>query len=85
MVAHIRAGLRPYDIITRYGGDEFICSMPGQSLEGARERFDRIARQIAADQVHSGISVGLAEAEPGLTLDALIAAADQAMIATRRR
>ena len=34
--------LRSYDVICRFGGDEFLCSLTGQDAGGARERFQQI-------------------------------------------
>ena len=49
-VAESIAGqLRSYDVIMRFGGDEFVCSMAGQGLDAVRERFDEIATTMAAD------------------------------------
>ena len=34
--------LRSYDVICRFGGDEFVCSLAGQDAAGARDRFQQI-------------------------------------------
>ena len=36
VVAHLTAHLRPYDLIIRLGGDEFLCAMPNLALASAR-------------------------------------------------
>lgn len=84
VVEAIQNGLRPYDLVVRYGGDEFICSLAGQGLPAVRERFDRICASISIANAGAGISVGLTEAGAGVEIDALIAQADQAMIGRRR-
>ena len=33
----VRANIRPYDVIVRYGGDEFICAMSNLSAPEDRE------------------------------------------------
>jgi diguanylate cyclase (GGDEF)-like protein len=80
----IKIGLRPYDIVTRYGGDEIICSLAGERMSGIRDRFDETSARIAESQVGATISVGLAERLGSEeTLSHLIGRADAAMIAGR--
>jgi diguanylate cyclase (GGDEF)-like protein len=81
----LRTNLRPYDVIVRFGGDEFLCAMPDLSPYEARARFARIAHALAAiDRDHS-ISFGLAQAWPGESLTALIARADADLLRLRAR
>jgi diguanylate cyclase (GGDEF)-like protein len=42
----IRAHVRPYDVIVRYGGDEFVCAMSDLGAVEARERFDKVAEAL---------------------------------------
>ena len=35
----LRANLRTYDLIIRYGGDEFICTISGVNVAAATKRF----------------------------------------------
>ncbi len=82
VVHAMRARLRPFDPIVRYGGDEFVCGLGGADLTEAERRFDLIGIAIEAD-AGVGISVGLAELEPGDTADGLTQRADEAMLAAR--
>ena len=84
-VDRIREHLRSYDVITRFGGDEFVCSMSGQPIAAARERFDKISVQPRKGPAHATFTVGLAERRAGDTLDELIERADQAMTQARGR
>ncbi|CAN5604602.1 hypothetical protein BH23PAT1_BH23PAT1_0630 [soil metagenome] len=43
----LRQNARQIDIVARYGGDEFAILMPGTSLVGARNFFERIKEEIA--------------------------------------
>jgi GGDEF domain-containing protein len=40
----LRTALRSYDLVVRYGGDEFLCALAGTDVEGAQRRFDEVAR-----------------------------------------
>jgi diguanylate cyclase (GGDEF)-like protein len=84
-VAHcISDGLRAYDVVIRYGGDEFVCSVAGQDTAGVRRRLDAVTADVALSADGRGISVGLAERRPGEPLEELIERADQAMFDGRR-
>ena len=77
-------GLRSYDLVVRYGGDEFLCVLPGTDIEGARRRLDRMARDLTAMSPRASLSIGLAALEDRDTLDELTARADAALYAARR-
>lgn len=82
VVEAMRARIRSFDPIIRYGGDEFVCGMGGTDLAEAQRRFDAIGIAIEAD-AGIGISVGLAELEPGDTAHGLTERADAAMLRVR--
>ena len=79
----LMATLRSYDVVMRFGGDEFVCSLAGLDLAGARERFAEIRAELATPPGHA-IGVGLAQREDHETLEALIARADAALLDARR-
>jgi diguanylate cyclase (GGDEF)-like protein len=76
--------LRSYDIVTRVGGDEFVCALPGESLKNARRRYEQIAAALTALSGGAQITVGLASYRDGDSLESLIDRADREMLATRR-
>lgn len=81
----LRANLRTYDVIVRYGGDEFICAMPDLHPDEARARLQQVASVLKANNPKHSITFGLAEAEPADTLRELIARADGDLLETRHR
>jgi diguanylate cyclase (GGDEF)-like protein len=76
-------GLRAYDIVMRFGGDEFVCTLADQDTDGARTRFAHIAARLAEVAEGQTITVGFAELRPQDTLDTLIGRADGAMLDAR--
>ncbi len=80
----LRANVRPYDVIVRYGGDELVCAMPNLNAPEARARFEKIAAALAAVNAEHSVTFGLAEAEPADSLQGLIARADADLLEARR-
>ena len=80
----LRTELRSYDLVVRYGGDEFLCTLSGSDIEGARRRFDEVARDLTERSPEASVSVGLAALADPDTLDELIGRADAALYAGRR-
>jgi diguanylate cyclase (GGDEF)-like protein len=81
----LRACLRSYDVITRVGGDEFVCVLPGITLEHARRRFDAVSAMLAAGPSSASITVGLARLHAGDSADDLIERADDEVSIARKR
>jgi len=82
VVRTIKGRLRSFDLIVRYGGDEFVCGLSGTDTKEARVRFDEIASTLEHDS-RIGISVGLVGLEPGDTAALLTERADKAMLAIK--
>jgi diguanylate cyclase (GGDEF)-like protein len=80
----IRSRLRSYDLIVRFGGDEFLCALLDVTIEQAAERFSLVNADLASAEKAS-ISVGLAELQADDDLETLIARADRAMYSEREQ
>jgi diguanylate cyclase (GGDEF)-like protein len=83
VVSSIRAKIRSYEPIVRFGGDEFVCAVGGLDLDEAGERFGAIQADLA-ERGDTGVSVGLAQMRVGDTLAELIERADAALLDVRR-
>jgi diguanylate cyclase (GGDEF)-like protein len=91
-VAHLlQRNFRASDSVVRYGGDEFIALMPDTDLAQARVAVDRLQRFVEArnarhdSSIVLGLSCGLATFIPGMSMDALMEAADEDMFAQKPR
>lgn len=78
VVAAIRSVVREYDVVVRYGGDEFLCGALGLTLADARSRFDRL-NACMAETGGGTASAGVVQLEEGEDLAQLIARADAAL------
>jgi len=86
-VTALRSGLRPYDQLGRFGGEEFTVILPGTDAAEAARVAERLRRAVAASPVVIGdltvdlsISVGVAVlGEHGQDLTDLLTAADHAL------
>jgi diguanylate cyclase (GGDEF)-like protein len=79
----LRATVRAYDVVVRYGGDEFLCAMSNLTATQARARFEQIAAVLKGVDAAYSVTVGLAEAGPDDRLQDLIARADADLLRAR--
>ncbi len=89
--ARIRAALREFDLVGRYGGEEFVVVLENTSRHTARQVAERIRKRIAGSpikvgnlQLHLTISQGLAVRAEGDDLHTLLQRADDAMYEAKR-
>jgi diguanylate cyclase (GGDEF)-like protein len=83
VVAIIKEHLRPYDLVIRLGGDEFLCAISDITVADAHQRFRSVSDALGAAADIGAIRTGFAELTPDETATALIARADHEMIRNR--
>ncbi len=80
--------IRPYDLLGRFGGDEFIICLPNTILSTANDIAERIRREIEVLRIQtetielkltSSIGVIIYSGQDNDTVDSLISRADTAM------
>jgi diguanylate cyclase (GGDEF)-like protein len=76
VVKCFRQVLRSYDLIIRYGGDEFVCAMSGMAMADATKRIALFDAALAETPERGSVTVGLAELAPGDSPEDLVARAD---------
>ncbi len=82
-------GLRPSEILSRYGGEEFTVIVPNMKLRDAEKLADKLRERIAAKDIINqskneklgrlSISLGVAQLHPGEPLDNLLDRSDRAL------
>jgi diguanylate cyclase (GGDEF)-like protein len=81
----LRGCLRSYDLIMRFGGDEFVCALPNADVKRVRQRFADVASALAAGPTRGSITVGFAELVDSDSVEDLISRADADLLAHRER
>ena len=86
MPDRIKQGLRLYDILGRYGGEEFLILLPNADLSNASVVAERIRCSIADKpftfkelSLAITVSLGISSFKPGINLTESIGLADQAL------
>ena len=81
-------GVRSIDLVARFGGEEFVVVMPETDLKAAVMVAERLRQSVAGEpfNIHTAgerqpitISLGVAVAQPGDTVDTLLQRADDAL------
>jgi diguanylate cyclase (GGDEF)-like protein len=85
VVAAIRKRVRSYDLVIRYGGDEFVCALVDVALPDAERTLADIRRQYTTRTHGHTVSVGLATVDDTDTAESVVAKADAVLYADRGR
>jgi two-component system cell cycle response regulator len=87
----LRSRLRPDDIVTRYGGEEFAIVLPETELEGAVQITDQLRTMIEAERFHFEdeyirvtLSGGVCQLSAGATTHTFLNAADVQLYQAKR-
>jgi diguanylate cyclase (GGDEF)-like protein len=90
----IQAAVRPYDMVGRYGGEEFLVVLPGCDREDARKIAERIRERLASEPIRSGNSpIGITVSLGGtvcwnhsaqINVTTLLTSADTALYSAKR-
>lgn len=88
----LKVDLRPYDVVGRYGGEEFLLILPGCHLQGGSRRADSIRNLVGRTPINTGsgvasttISMGVATTNGtrDLTVAEFLRQADTALYAAK--
>ncbi|MEQ1439121.1 diguanylate cyclase [Fontimonas sp. SYSU GA230001] len=82
--------VRPYDVVYRYGGEEFLIAMRHAGVADAAAVLERVRARLAATAIDIGdktvritASFGVAALDPAVSVETAIARADEAMYAAK--
>jgi diguanylate cyclase (GGDEF)-like protein len=82
VAGRLRVALREADCVGRYGGDEFLVTLPACDEQGAARCAERLQRRVTAPPSAFGplrVSIGCATSRGSCDLELLIQAADLAL------
>jgi diguanylate cyclase (GGDEF) domain len=77
----VKGNLREFDLIGRYGGDEFIIVLPGTNLQQAHMIAERFRKKVEqSENPHYTISIGISTyPKDGTSVKSLIEVADEGL------
>src|SRR5262249_27270631 len=83
--------LRPHDILARFGGEEFVLTLPHTPAEGARVVAERIRETVEKVEVPSDkgtvrftVSIGVSTYASGEAFDQIVERADKALYVSKQ-
>lgn len=84
----LQENLRGYDVLTRYGGEEFVIVLHNINLDEAMVIAERTRIAVSEiefrNQVHITVSIGLVQSRHNETMESIINRADQCMYQAKR-
>lgn len=84
----VRKRIRDTDLISRWGGEEFIVMAPETGIEGVRNFAESVREWVAAAEFpgvgHLTCSLGVAQWNPGETFEVLCSRADVALYEAKK-
>jgi diguanylate cyclase (GGDEF)-like protein len=80
----LRRELRPYDVIVRFGGDEFVCALMNIERETVQRQFESIITMLETTGSPKPISFGVSELDKDDDVERLIERARQDLVEARR-
>lgn len=87
----LKGRLRSFDLVGRYGGEEYIIGLPGvdapkasQVINTIRADFSRLAHRFVGGEFNATFSAGVAAFPQFESVDALTEAADNALLKAKR-
>jgi two-component system, cell cycle response regulator len=94
MARRMLASIRPYDVVGRYGGEEFLIIVPTTDARGSMRLAERIRKSIEehpvrteSGEIQMTVSLGVAVSDPAIPLDSqeLLQVADDALYRAKDR
>jgi diguanylate cyclase len=91
LARHLKNQLRPYDMLFRYGGEEFLICLPSSDMKSGRDAVERLCQNLAAVHFKADgntsfqvtVSFGLTLLDPDVSVETSIERADKALYAAK--
>lgn len=91
-VSYVKQHLRPYDRIYRYGGEEFLLSLPGTNLRNIQNLTERLRNELSEIAIGTDetttimvtASFGITMLDPAVSVEESISRADSALYAAKK-